>query len=321
MTAPTCRAPGELDPGRLDFTHVPGERTVANWLAAHFRDPALIVPGSAMPMLGLSEPQIDALTLYMLSLRRGGDPDAYWPKDRIRALRFGEREFATDGGTLYATFCAGLSRPAGRGHALSRACRRFRPSAIPISLAVASDDFIRTAMTRGRPGRRMPAWGEKEGGLRASEIEAVLGYLRTLGGVARAGTRSQARALGGGRRRRRRGASTRRIARAVTARTGAASKAPALNNPVLLESATDTYLYESIARGRRGTAMNAFSRPSTTHAALAPEEIEDIVATSEPGRSNHETTQFRDGNSWVASAPPGSAPSRYPLRRPGGWRP
>ena len=31
---------GDRDPGRLDFTHVPGEPTLANWLAEHFRDPA-----------------------------------------------------------------------------------------------------------------------------------------------------------------------------------------------------------------------------------------------------------------------------------------
>jgi cytochrome c2 len=86
---------GDRDPGQLDFTHVTGEPTLARWLAEHFRAPATVVPGSTMPQLGLGEDDIASLTLYMLSLRRTAERDAFWPKDRVRAERFGEREFAT----------------------------------------------------------------------------------------------------------------------------------------------------------------------------------------------------------------------------------
>jgi mono/diheme cytochrome c family protein len=47
---------------------------------------------------------------------------------------------------------------------------------------------------------------------------------------------------------------------------------------VLLRSATDRYLVETIARGRRGTSMAAFAAGSTTHATLSAAEIESIVA-------------------------------------------
>ena len=55
-------------------------------------------------------------------------------------------------------------------------------------------------------------------------------------------------------------------------------EAPALANKALLTAAGDTYLAQTIARGRRGTAMQAFASPSAVHPALAPAEIESIVA-------------------------------------------
>ena len=117
---PDLTAEGNKDPGQLNFAQIGGERTLANWLEEHFRAPASVVPGSHMPELGLTEQQIDQLTFYMLSLRGRNLQEALWPKDRIRAERFGEREFATDGATLYGTFCAAC-HGARRGHALSRA--------------------------------------------------------------------------------------------------------------------------------------------------------------------------------------------------------
>jgi mono/diheme cytochrome c family protein len=51
-----------------------------------------------------------------------------------------------------------------------------------------------------------------------------------------------------------------------------------LANPVLLGAATDTYLVETIRRGRRGTTMEGFATPSPTRPALADAEIEAIVA-------------------------------------------
>ncbi|HEY7677278.1 MAG TPA: c-type cytochrome, partial [Candidatus Methylomirabilis sp.] len=266
---------GELDPGRLDFTRVPGEPTVANWVAEHFRAPAALVPGSKMPVLGLNEAEIRLLTFYMLSLRRSDFPEAYWPKDRIRAERFGEREFSTDGATLYGSFCAACHGLGGEGMRYP-GMPAFPAITNPDFLALASDEFIIATMRHGRPGRRMPAWGEKEGGLRPGEIAAVVSYLRRLGGVNRSADRRpprwvQAGAPEGG-----------RLFAAYCAschgKQGEGGEGPALNNKVLLSSASDTYLTETIRRGRRGTSMEGFANPSTVRPALAGAEIESIVA-------------------------------------------
>jgi mono/diheme cytochrome c family protein len=271
---PDLTLEGERDPGRLDFTHVPGERTVANWLAEHFRAPATLVPGSKMPALRLAEDEIRLLVFYMLSLRRSDVPEAFWPKDRIRAERFGEREFATDGATLYGTFCAACHGTAGQGMRYA-GMPPFPAIGNPDFLALASDAFITATVRGGRPGRRMPAWGEKEGGLRPAEIVEVVSHVRRLGGARPEPDRKPPRWVRGDPK------EGIRLFAAYCASChgprGEGGEGPALNNKVLLANATDTYLTETVRRGRRGTAMEGFGNPSTVRPALAGGEIESIV--------------------------------------------
>jgi mono/diheme cytochrome c family protein len=267
---------GEKNPSRLDFTGVRGKRTVANWLAEHFRSPARVVPNSQMPYLGLSESDIRELTFYVLSLRRSDFPEAYWPKDRIRAERFAEREFSTDGATLYGTFCAACHGPQGQGMRYP-GMSAFPAIGNPDFLMLASDEFIRETVRRGRPGRRMPAWGLKEGGLRLSEIDAVVSYVRALGGGI--GPISDGRPPRWVRGDPKLGADLyKQICSACHGEKGEGGEGPALANPVLLETATDTYLVETIKRGRRGTSMRGFAKPSPAYRTLSQEEIESIVA-------------------------------------------
>ena len=271
---PDLTREGEKDPGQTDFTHVPGEPTIAAWLAAHFRAPGAVVPNSAMPQLGLTDAQIDALVLYMLALRRSDQPEAYWPKDRIRAERFGEREFATDGATLFGTFCAACHGQHGEGMRYP-GMAAFPAIGNPDFLAVASDRFLTETVTHGRPGRRMAAWGE--GGLRPAEITAVVQYVRGFAGGAPAPEEAAPRrvvtgdvAEGG-----------RLYAAACASCHGAdgeGKEGPALSNRRFLAAATDTYLLETVKRGRRGTSMAGFGQPSPAHRALADDEIASVVA-------------------------------------------
>ena len=267
---------GDRDPARLAYTHVPGAPTLANWLAEHFRAPARVVPGSQMPALGLSEQQIQMLVLYMLSLRRSDFPEAFWPADRVRAERLGEREFSVDGATLYGTFCAACHGASGEG--------AWYPGTVPFPavgnadfLAAATDEFIASTIRHGRMGRRMPAWGTKDGGLRPQEITAIIAHLREQSGVA---------APVPGRPERRWVAADAAIGSRLFAsycagchgQRGEGVQAPALNNQSLLSNASDSYLIETIGRGRRGTLMQSFRSASPVHPALAEDEIESLVA-------------------------------------------
>jgi mono/diheme cytochrome c family protein len=162
----------------LPFAHVSGPRTLPNWLAQHFLDPAKVVAKSQMPNLGFSPAEVDLLTLYMMSLRRQDIPEGLAPPDRVRAERLGERDFATDGESLYGVFCEACHGPRGEGRKFQTLTSVFPAIGEPEFLAIVDDTFLRKTLMGGRPGRRMPAWGTKDGGLRPEEVDAVIGFLR-----------------------------------------------------------------------------------------------------------------------------------------------
>ncbi|HEU5058295.1 MAG TPA: c-type cytochrome [Kofleriaceae bacterium] len=164
----------------LDYTGVSGPRTLAGWLHDHFLDPAKVVPTSLMPDLGMTDAQAELLTLYMLSLRSQPLPESQTPRDRLRAGPLGERDFGSDGGALFAAFCAGCHGPAGAGRRLGIGDQSYPAIGSAAFLALADDDLLRATVTSGRPGRKMPAWGTKDGGLTRDEVDRVVAYLRSL---------------------------------------------------------------------------------------------------------------------------------------------
>jgi mono/diheme cytochrome c family protein len=265
---------GEKDPGQISFGHLSGGHTVENWLAEHFRSPVSVVVGSQMPSLGLSDRDVDLLTLYMRSLRRKDLPASYTPKDRLRSVRFGEREFSADGATIFGTFCTGCHGGGGVGRR-SPGMPSFPAIANPDLLSRVSNEFLTETITRGRPGRRMPAWGEINGGLRPDEIKKVVAYLRQLGPAYRPDGKAVRWIKGD------RAEGKRLFASACSGCHGASGQGgegPALNNAVLLSSASDSYFVQTIGLGRRGTAMLGFLEPHPARPTLGESEIEDIVA-------------------------------------------
>jgi cytochrome c oxidase cbb3-type subunit 3 len=272
---PDLSRAGEKDPGQLDFAHVPGQRTLPNWLKEHFRSPVATVPGSQMPLLGLSETQIESLTMYVLSLRRRELPGGFLPKDRVQALRFGAREFAAEGATIFSAICAGCHGPDGKGRRYP-GTQAFPAIAGQDFLELASDEFLIETIKQGRAGRKMPAWAG-DSGLKPDEIQKVVAYLRLLGGnVPPKPETVPARWAKGDR-----DAGGRLFAANCSGCHGAkgeGGEGPALNNKNLLALATDTFLIETVTRGRRGTAMQGFQNASPTRPALAPREIESIVS-------------------------------------------
>lgn len=274
-TGPNLSRFGEKDPNQLNFNNVPGDKTLSNWIAQHFRSPGSTVAGSQMPILGLTEEQIDRLTLYMLSLRRRTLPDTQLPRDRVRAMRFGVREFASNPETIYGAVCSSCHGANGQGMRYPGLAPN--PSiANPDFLSLASDDFLIATIRKGRPGRPMLAWGDRENGLSDDELRALVAYIRQLGGNIQPipDTMPPLWARGDA-------AAGERLFTANCAgchgQRGIGGEGPALGNKVFLENVTDTFLAETIIRGRRGTVMQGFATPSTVRPALTRAEIESII--------------------------------------------
>jgi ubiquinol-cytochrome c reductase cytochrome b subunit len=85
-----CHAgPGQQGVGP-DLTKIPaGHRKVA-WLVPHFKNPSQIVPGSVMPPVDLPAPDLNALSLFVLTLT---------PQNEAALLA--APDFATQGATVY----------------------------------------------------------------------------------------------------------------------------------------------------------------------------------------------------------------------------
>jgi cbb3-type cytochrome c oxidase subunit III len=264
---------GQRDPALRPWAGVEGPRTLASWFEEHFRAPARVVPGSLMPELGLSEGEIERLTFYLFALRRTSLGDRFHPKDRVRAEKLGEREFATDGETLYGTFCAACHGQGGEGMRYP-GLPPFPAIGNPDFLELAPDELIRESVKRGRPGRRMPAWGEGEGGLRPEEIDEVVRYVRGLGPPHRPDGKPPRWAKGDPREGERLFLANCSGCHGKKAEGG---EGPQLANFVLQSAATDSFLFETIRRGRRGTAMLGFGQPTPARPALADPEIESVV--------------------------------------------
>ncbi|GAB4349870.1 MAG: hypothetical protein Kow0099_33120 [Candidatus Abyssubacteria bacterium] len=264
---PDLSGTGKKNPARLDFSNVPGGRNLADWHKEHLKNPRLIVPNSQMPQPDLTDEELDAATLYMLSLRGADVPMNQWPPARFEAGRLGVRDFPQDGESLFKAFCISCHGEDGMGTRFGISPQAFPALAHPEFLEVASDRFIRDNLFQGRPGRRMPSWGTKEAGLKSSEIEALTRYLRSFEPSApdwmAVSAQTPDKEIGA------------RLYQENCAMchgaTGEGAIGPSLANPVFLGTVEPQFIYAMVAEGREETAMGS-------QATLTAHEMASLLA-------------------------------------------
>ncbi|MDA0746506.1 MAG: c-type cytochrome [bacterium] len=256
---------GDKTRHQFDFTHFEKHepREVEYWLRKHFLEPNEISPGTLMPDLGLDEQQADALTAYMLSLRKKVALAQYRPSLRAASAPVGARAFS--GEELYQMNCSSCHGKDGRESEVPG----IRTPALNNvdAQAVAGDDYYRFIIAKGRSGSAMPAWGPGKGNLSQDEIDRIVGYIRRwqpagakLSDIsARTGDVLNGRSYYQG------------LCGNCHGNRGEGGIGNALNVPTFLSIASDRFLAEAIVNGRPGTAMASWKQ-------LPAQGVSDILA-------------------------------------------
>jgi mono/diheme cytochrome c family protein len=268
---PALDGEGQKTKHQLPMGHVKGERTLANWLRQHFDRPQHVVPGSKMPPPRLTAAENQALTTYMLSLRKRDLPQAYVPPDRIASLNEALHHKEMRPAVLFARYC-GTCHGDGAYGTWSPFFGRFMPAVRGPGLrGVADRAYLRSAIEQGRPGTLMPGWGKSSGGLTTRQIDALVDYLaggkvkpiKTILKVSsdQIGNAARGREL---------------FTQLCSGCHGANQLAPSLGNAAFQKSASDDFILNTIAHGRADTAMPAFQRAGAD--GLTDEELRHLLA-------------------------------------------
>jgi cytochrome c oxidase cbb3-type subunit 3 len=170
------------------------------------------------------------------------------------------------GAERYATYCALCHGEEAEGYAADQA------SAIGNQdfLAIADDDFLRSAIARGRPGTVMSAWGSERGGpLAAEDVDAIVAFLRSRQTAASIDVDAISVPPGEPMR----GEAVWSVyCSDCHGATGEGADYLSVANPEFLAAASDGYLLHVIENGRTGTDMLPFDTELTS------QNIADVVA-------------------------------------------
>jgi cytochrome c oxidase cbb3-type subunit III len=171
----------------------------------------------------------------------------------------------TRGAHLYRSYCALCHGERGQGYLADNANALINAD----FLSIASDEFLRQGIARGRPGTPMSAWSDQAGGpLTDDDVALLVEFLRSYqtvpsvdlpAGVVRGDAVAGAEVF-------------RTRCAACHGSRGQGVSAVSLANPVFLETASDGYIRHSIVRGRAGTPMPPFG------AMLEDRQIDDLTA-------------------------------------------
>ena len=175
-----------------------------------------------------------------------------------------ERAQLAEAQALYDEYCGLCHGDQGQGYAADNANALANQN----FLAVASDRFLRDAISQGRPGTAMSAWSRLRGGpLRGGDIHKLVRLIRSwqteesvdVHDATVSGELNRALPLYA------------EHCASCHGDDGSGASALSLNNPRFLATASDGFLRYSIAHGRPGTPMPAFQGD------LSDQAIDDLV--------------------------------------------
>lgn len=175
------------------------------------------------------------------------------------------------GAALYDKYCAFCHGDDGEGYTADNATALSNQE----FLRIATDEFLANSIHYGRPGTTMSAWGEtKAGPLSDEEIEHLVAFMRTWQTVESVDVSDyvideNSSTI--------RGETYYEVFGCVDCHgvLGRDGEYVTLENPWFLTQVSDGYLRESIARGRPGTPMEAYTDGEGND--LSAAQIDDLI--------------------------------------------
>jgi cbb3-type cytochrome c oxidase subunit III len=263
ILGPDLTHQGEKTKHEYSFQHVRGEQTISNWLKEHFKDPEMVSPGSEMLAVSLDEGELSALATFVMGLSKPGIPYNYFSMASLSEFK-GIRA-SLDGNTGFGYLCTACHGKEGEGKDYSAYETGIPAIGNTDFLRVASGDFIRFTLEKGRSLRQMGSWSFNISGLHPAELENITTYLKGMHG----GSDVPAEALLSGDPQRG-SALFERLCKTCHGEQGEGGIAVALSQPGFLSRADDRFILQTLLRGRGNTAMPSWAN-------LTPGEIADLV--------------------------------------------
>jgi len=252
ILGPDLTEQGEKTRHEYSFQNIQGEQTISNWLKEHFRDPEMVSPGSQMLQINLDEGEMEALATFVMGLAKPDIPFEYFTLATLNEFK-GNRE-PMDGESGFAYLCSACHGKQGEGKGYNDFLTGIPAIGNPDFLRVASTDYIRFTLEKGRSLRQMGSWAQGISGLLPSELDGIARHLK---GQALA---SPDRDLGGKRGSINKGSELYdSYCKACHGEKGRGEVAVALNQEGLLNIADDQFILSTLLTGRENTAMPGWS--------------------------------------------------------------
>ncbi len=241
-----------------------------------------------MLQIQLEEEDLEALAIFVMGLSKPDIPFDYFTIPTLNEFK-GVRD-TLDGSTAFAYICSACHGKKGEGKDYKEYNTGVPSLGRTDFLRVASEDFIRFTMEKGRSLRQMGSWTRPISGLREAELDGVAAFVKNRGRE----TQPAGRWVPNG--------SLKKGARlfeqkckACHGKDGAGDVALALNQHGFLSRADNPFIVETILQGRGNTAMPGWSfleqenisnlltlirswdspRPSAAQIKLPPANLED----------------------------------------------
>jgi mono/diheme cytochrome c family protein len=264
ILGPDLTEQGEKTKHEYSFQNIEGEQTISNWLKEHFRDPEMVSPGSQMLSINLDEGEMEALATFVMGLAKPDISFEYFSMATLNEFK-GNRE-PLDGEAGFAYLCSACHGKNGEGKGYDD----FKTGIPAIGnrdfLRVASLEYIRFTIEKGRSLRQMGSWSQGISGLKPSELDGISQHLKQLGNSP--GSRDLSVKRGNSNR----GSELFDLyCKTCHGIEGIGGVAVALNQEGLLNKADDQFILETLLTGRGNTGMPGWSL-------LEDEQLYDLVA-------------------------------------------